>query len=127
MKTALIILGIVAVLAVPLLWLMFYGMADIKAMVIRDVDLTRLADGTYRGSYHKGRWTYDVEVEVRDHRITSAKNLNVRMDAVKDWNDEAEAAILERQSINIDVVSGATVNTKAFEKAIEVALSTPPH
>lgn len=125
MKTILIIIGALAALIVPLSWLMFYGMREIKQLVIREVDLGHVADGVYRGSYHKGRWAYDVEVIVRDHRIVAVKNKSERMEVASDWNAKAEAAIVEKQAIDLDVISGATVNTKAFEKAVERALSAP--
>lgn len=126
MKTLLIVLGVLVLIAVPLSALMFYGMSEIRQLVIREVDLQKVADGTYNGSYHKGRWTYDVEVRVEDHRIKSVKNTNTRMNqALHDWNEQAEAAILAKQSLDIDVVSGATLNSKAFQKAVEVALSQP--
>lgn len=125
MKTLLIVVGLLAALIVPLSWLMFYGMSEIKQLVIREVDLGHVADGVYRGSYHKGRWSYDVEVIVRDHRIVAVKNKNERMKVASDWNAKAEAAVVEKQAIDLDVISGATVNTKAFEKAVELALSAP--
>jgi uncharacterized protein with FMN-binding domain len=125
MKTLLIVLGVVALIVVPMLFLMFYGMGDIRKLVIQEVDLAKVADGTYTGSYHKGRWTYDVQVSVRDHRITAVKNTNKRTSALKDWDQKAEARILEKQAIDVDVVSGATLNSKAFEKAVEIALATP--
>ena len=126
MKILLIVLGVLTLLAIPMSILMFYGMSEIKQLVIREVDLQKVADGTYTGSYHKGRWTYDVEVRVEDHRIKSVKNTNARMNqALGDWNEKAEAAIVAKQSLDIDVVSGATVNSKAYQKAVEVALSHP--
>lgn len=125
MKIALIVVGVLAVLMVPMAWLMFHGMSEIKQLVVREIDLAKVPDGVYAGSYHKGRWTYDVEVTVREHRMVAVKNTNTRMAAVKDWNDKAEAAMLDKQKVNIDVVSGATLNSKAFGKAVEVALSTP--
>jgi uncharacterized protein with FMN-binding domain len=124
-KTLLAVLAVLALLAVPLSFLMFYGMGDIRKLVIRDVDLSKVADGTYTGSYHKGRWTYDVQVSVKDHRITAVKNTNQRTGAQKEWNRQAEARILEKQAIDVDIVSGATLNSKAFEKAVEIALATP--
>ncbi|HET8936469.1 MAG TPA: FMN-binding protein [Polyangiales bacterium] len=126
MKVALIVVGILALLAVPLSILMFYGMSEIRQLVIREVDLQKVADGTYDGSYHKGRWTFDVQVVVQDHRIRSVKNVNARMKALQVWNDRAEQAFIQRQSVSIDVVSGATLNSRAMQKAVEVALSSPP-
>ena len=127
MKTLWIVLAVLALLAIPLLSLMFYGMGEIRRLVIAEVDLGKLADGAYTGSYHKGRWTYDVEVTIESHRITAVKNLNKRMETLKDWNEKAEAAMLNKQAINIDVVSGATITTKAFEKAVERALTSSAH
>jgi len=126
MKVVLIVLSVLALLAVPLSILMFYGMSEVKQLVIREVDLQKVVDGTYSGSYHKGRWTYDVEVVVQDHRIKSVKNVNTKMDALHDWNESAEKAFVAKQSVNIDVVSGATLNSKAMQKAVEIALSSPP-
>lgn len=126
MKVALIVVGILAVLAIPLSILMFYGMSEIRDLVIREVDLAKVSDGTYMGSYHKGRWTFDVQVVVQNHRIKSVKNVNARMNTLQEWTASAEAAFIEKQSVNIDVVSGATLNSKAFQKAVEIALSNPP-
>ena len=126
MKVALIVVGILALLAVPLSILMFYGMSEIRQLVIREVDLQKVADGTYAGSYHKGRWTFDVQVVIQNHRIRSVKNVNARMKALQVWNDSAEQAFIQKQSVNIDVVSGATLNSRAMQKAVEVALSSPP-
>lgn len=126
MKIALIILGVLAVLVAIALFFGMRGMGDIKQLVIREVDLSKLSDGVYNGSYHKARWTYDVEVTIRDHRITSIKNTNASMAAQADFNNKIEATMLERQGIGVDVVSGATINTKAFQKAVEAALSSAP-
>jgi uncharacterized protein with FMN-binding domain len=49
------------------------------------------------------------------------------MKALQVWNDSAEQAFIQKQSVNIDVVSGATLNSRAMQKAVEVALSSPPH
>ncbi|HKU42417.1 MAG TPA: FMN-binding protein [Polyangiales bacterium] len=125
MKLLLLLLALIVVIAIPLTLFMFYGMSDVRRLVIREVDLSKIADGTYAGSYHKGRFTYDVEVAVRDHRIVAIKNKNPRTRDLGEWNDRAEAAMVSKQSINVDVVSGATLNTKAFGKAVELALSGP--
>ena len=100
------------------------GMNDVKSLVINDVDLTKVASGNFTGSYHKGRWTYDVEVKVENHSITSVKCTNGKMEPFAEFNKKAEAACLLKQSPKIDVVSGATVHTKAFSKAVENALES---
>jgi hypothetical protein len=37
---------------------------------------------------------------------------------------KAEVAIIEKQSPKIDVISGATINTRAMQKAVENALTS---
>jgi uncharacterized protein with FMN-binding domain len=99
------------------------GMGEVKNLVINSVDLSKVADGVYSGAYHKGRWTYDVQVSVKDHKIVDVKNTNKRMEMMKDFNAKAAAEIIKRQSPQIDIVSGATIHTKALAKAVENALS----
>ena len=125
MMLALVLLAMLVLVAAPLVVMSFYGMREVRALVLRDVDLSQLADGVYVGSCHKGRWTYDVEVTVKDHRLVSIVNTNARMNTAKDWNEKAAHAMLGNQTVRIDVVSGATLNTKAFGKAVERALSMP--
>jgi uncharacterized protein with FMN-binding domain len=119
-----IILGVLAALAVPIVSLMFYGMGEIRRLAIHEVDLSKVPDGTFDGTYHKGRWRYDVEVTVQNHRIVAVKNQKPQPEPIQDFTRNAERAMLEKQSIAVDVVSGASLNTKAFSKAVEVALST---
>jgi uncharacterized protein with FMN-binding domain len=123
MKVLLIVLSVLAVIAVLMLFVLFYGMGSIKRSIIHEVDLSRIADGTYHGAFHKGRWTYDVEVTIQDHGITAVKNTNPRMESFKELNDAIAANLVEAQRIPIDTVSGATVSTKAFLKAVVNALA----
>jgi uncharacterized protein with FMN-binding domain len=113
--TGLIFLGLL-VLAVAGGLLGSIGMGEIKRLTINNVDLSQMADGVYRGSYHKGRWKYDAEVSVADHRIADIKETNPSMKMTKDLT-------ITGQTLKIDAVSGASVNTKAFCKAVEIALT----
>jgi uncharacterized protein with FMN-binding domain len=124
MKIFLIIIAVLAVLAISMLILMFNGMDTIKKLIINQVDLTKIVDGTYTGSYHKGRWTYDMEVTIQNHRIITAKNTNKKMEIMKDFNSKLTATLIEKQQIPFDTVSGATINTKAFLKAVENSLTS---
>jgi uncharacterized protein with FMN-binding domain len=121
-KITLIILGSIVVFGVIMFFVASMGISDIKKMVINEVDLSKIADGVYKGTFHKVRWTYEVEVTVKDHRITSIKNINKLPDPAVKLTDGAIKSIIDKQSVKIDVVSGATINTKAFQKAVENAL-----
>ncbi len=124
MKAFWIVLGIIAVFAGIIVLFMFYGMGQIRKLIVRDVDLSKIADGAYEGQYHKGRWTYDVQVTVKDHRIVNVRNTNKMMEIAKEENAKAAEEIVKKQSPAIDVVSGATINTRAFQKAVENALNS---
>jgi uncharacterized protein with FMN-binding domain len=123
-KIVLISIGGFVAVIVMISLVLSIGMGEIKKLAINDVDLTKISDGVYKGNYHKGRWTYDARVTVRDHRIVDVANTNKRMEMMKDLNTKAAKEIIKNQSPRIDVVSGATVNTRAFQKAVENALES---
>ena len=124
MKIFLIVIGIIIVLGIVGFIFASMGLSDIKKMVIKDVDISKLPDGVYTGTFHKVRWTYDVEVTIKDHKIADIKSTNKLPDVSQEKVvDGAIKAMKEKQSIDIDVISGATVNTKAFRKAVENALT----
>ena len=120
-KGLVIIAGIIGLIALMLAGATA-GMGEIRKMIVNDVDLGSIADGVYNGSYHKSRWTYDVEVTVAGHRITAVKNTNEKTKRAKGFNSAAASEIIKKQSPNIDAVSGATISTRAFGKAVENAL-----
>lgn len=99
------------------------GLKDIQNLAIEEVNLSSIPDGTFKGSFHKSRWNHDVEVTVNDNVITAIKNTNkLSSKHQKEIVDTAINRIITKQSLRIDVVSGASVNTKAFQKAVESAL-----
>jgi uncharacterized protein with FMN-binding domain len=100
------------------------GMGEIRKLVIKDVDLSKITDGVFEGKYHKGRWTYDLQVTIKDHKIVAITSTNKRMDMFKEINAKIAAEMINKQSTKIDVVSGATIFTRAYQKAVENALST---
>lgn len=126
MKTLVIVLcsigGLIAIVGI-LMIIFNLGMGEIRKLVINSVDFSKVADGVYPGTYHKGRWTYDLQVTIKDHQIVEIKNTNKRMEMFKDLNSKAAVEIIKKQSPQIDIVSGATICTRAFQKAVENALN----
>jgi len=55
----------------------------------------------------------------------SVINTSARMNTAKDWNEQVAHAMLDRRAGHVDVVSGATLYTKAFGRALGRALSMP--
>jgi uncharacterized protein with FMN-binding domain len=93
--------------------------------IIGSPDLSLVADGSWKGSYSQGPIKVEVEVAVAAHRIESVKILKHR--TMKGKPAEAIVdSVVAAQSLQVDVVSGATGSSKCILKAIEVALESAP-
>jgi uncharacterized protein with FMN-binding domain len=119
-----VIVGIAMLAKIPPLFLNA-GIKNIKNMEIKSIDLGNISDGDYKGEFSKSRWSYKVDVKVKDHKIQEIKYSDNSLTAVfmKKIDDSIIKAIIEKQTPVIDAVSGATVNTKALSKAVEKALT----
>lgn len=89
---------------------------------IDDVNLSSVDDGTYTGKYIGGRWTNEVSVTVKEHRITEVDILKDVLIPKPGIAEEIISKVIEEQRADVDVVSGATVTCKAYLKSIENAL-----
>ena len=92
--------------------------------MLNGIDLTGVSDGIYTGTYEHGRWTNTVTVHVEAGKITGIDIVkDVAAAGITDCSDEVFRRVLESQDTQVDAVSGATVTSKAYLKAIEDALS----
>ena len=87
------------------------------------VDPASLSDGTYTGNYAAGRWANEVAVTVQGGKITGIEVVKDVQFSSKDVTDEIFRRVIEAQNTTVDVVSQATVTSKAYLKSIESALS----
>jgi len=84
-------------------------------------ELTDIPDGEYLGTFRSGIVRVKVKVSMDSGRIRDIKIL-------RHFNGRGEAAevivddILSAQSLNVDVVSGATYSSKVILKAVELGL-----
>ncbi|MEA3488959.1 MAG: FMN-binding protein [Candidatus Omnitrophota bacterium] len=102
---------------------MFYSEKQVMNMEIGDVDLSRVPDGEYKGKCDYMIFTCRAEVSVRNHRITGIKLFE---DRDSKWVEQAKGVardVLREQSLKVDTVTGATITSKAFLKAIRNALT----
>jgi uncharacterized protein with FMN-binding domain len=95
----------------------------IRNMKIDSVDLTKIEDGEYKGQYTYGHYTYKVEVNMKDHKITDISVDNGGKSKQSKMAEGVTDKIISQQKIDVDVVSGATTTSKAILKAVENALS----
>ncbi len=128
MKKALKVLAVIAICFVVIIggFMIFIssGVKDGDKILIGSVDLSAVADGTYTGSYQNGRWSNEVSVEVKDHTIIGVTVTKDVMFSNEDTKNQIIAEVIQNQNCNVDAVSGATITSKAYLKAIENALSS---
>ena len=93
---------------------------------IEPIIFSTISNGTYKGTYAGGinKWRANtVVVTVQSGRVIQIKLIH---SAELKPNDprylELVKRIIDAQSFNVDVISGATLTTKAHIKAMEVAL-----
>ncbi len=99
-----------------------YSARKIRSMDVGEVDLSRVADGLYKGEESYFGFTCRVEVTVKEHHIVDIK---VFEDRESEYLEKARAVtqnVLQGQSLDVDTVTGATVTSKAILKAVENAL-----
>jgi uncharacterized protein with FMN-binding domain len=114
----------------------YYGVTGIKSFIdlkayqkqveeitISNVNLSKVEDGTYTGSYEVLWVAAEVKVNVKNHKIEG-------IELVKHKNDRGASAeiipskVVVAQSLAVDIVSGATSSSKVILKAIENALNS---
>lgn len=99
----------------------FLGLKETLSLVIQNVDLTRISDGTYVGVYDSYRFSNTVEVTVQHHEIIDIHPIKVQDGRQGLVNDLIETIMKEQRS-DVDAVSGATASNNGFLKAVEEAL-----
>jgi uncharacterized protein with FMN-binding domain len=119
-----IIIAVVVVVLLAIWGAMAYMQSNLKQLsdlTIAKVDLSKIDDGIYAGSYKSFPVAAEVLVTISSHRIAG-------IDLVKHSNGQGSGAeiipgqVVEAQSLEVDIVSGATYSSKVILKAIEDAL-----
>jgi len=93
----------------------------VLAMPINEVDLARVENGTYRGSFTFNKFAYVVDVKVQDHRIAGIGMVKNRGGK---WAVSAATmadSVVLHQKLGVDVVTGATASCRVILKAIELS------
>ena len=89
---------------------------------ISDIDLSTLKNGVYEGSFKVLPVSVKVEVTIDNKEIT-------KIDIIDHSNGQGKPAeiitdrVIEAQSLDVDIISGATYSSVVILKAIEDAIS----
>jgi uncharacterized protein with FMN-binding domain len=122
-KIVLIVVLTIIILSGGFLFYLSRGLEAGSQLVINQIDLSSLEDGSYNGRYDGGRWSNEVKVEVKNHEI---KDITLEQDIMLSQPEVTEKIfkkVIAEQKVNVDVISGATVTSKAYLKAIEKDLN----
>lgn len=122
-KKIVIIIGCFLVILFVAGLLITSGLSEGMKVQLTGIDLSEVEDGSYKGEYNFKRWSNSVTVEVKDNKIISISiDKDVFGADVTACSDEIIAKVIKEQNTTVDVVTGATVTSKAYLKAIENAL-----
>ena len=121
-----IILGIICLLILIIGVTGFYmtrGLNHGKNMIINYIDASQLKDGIYKGKYTGGRWSNEINITLKDKKITRIFIVKDVVFEKSEVSGELIDKVIKKQNTNVDVISGATVTSKAYLKSIENTLS----
>ena len=102
-------------------------MMRVRQMEIQNVDINHLDDGGYIGSFSYGNFEYIVKTIINARKITNVEILQNRDTKHAKMAEGVIPEIVEHQTPNVDVVSGATTTSKALMKAVENSLTHTPN
>lgn len=120
-----IVLSIVIIFVLIIAGAVFFlsrGLSQVSKLTISNVNTSTLNDGAYNGKYDNGRFSNELTVTVKEHKITDIKVIKDVQFSKPEMTKELFDRVIEAQSIEVDVISGATVTSNAYLKAIENAL-----
>jgi len=93
----------------------------IAATEIQTIDLKTIEDGIYEGFYDTYLINAKVSVEIEDHKIVNIKLVEHKHDRAS--GEPMIQRVLNKQSLEVDMITGATNSCKTVLKAIEIALN----
>ena len=98
----------------------------IAAISVSNVDLSKIPDGSYTGTYDAIMIAAKVRVNIKDHKISG-------IDLIYHKNERGKKAetilnkIKTAQSLKVDTITGATNSSKVILKAVSNALNSGLH
>jgi uncharacterized protein with FMN-binding domain len=99
------------------------GLYEGTNIKVNGINISNLNDGVYNGKYNDGRWSNQLNVTVKNHKITEIKIENDVTFVKPSVSDELFNKVIKAQNTTVDAISEATVTSKAYLKSIENALN----
>lgn len=90
------------------------------------VDFNNLEDGVFTGSYEGGMYKWranTVKVTVSGGKVVNIEPISGIVDQGNGSTQMLYDRVIKNQSLMVDTISGATLTSKGYLKAVEIALS----
>lgn len=94
----------------------------VQSLVYENVDMAAVADGTYMGEADAGMVFVKVCVTVLSHRLTDI-DIVAHKNGMGEKAEAITASMIDKNTVDVDVVSGATMSSKTIKSAVSQALS----
>ena len=98
---------------------------EITGLALNAVDFSRLEDGVYIGEYEGGMYQWrqnKVQVTVTEGKVSDIKLLSSAEAENLSDPDPLYERVIQNQTLQVDVISGATLTSKGYLQAVENAL-----
>ena len=121
-KILLVILTCTVIIIAGGIFYITRGLSEGEILKIDSIKYISIKDGKYIGDYKNGRFSNEVEVDIKNGKISKIVALKTVLIERSDVTDKLFSEVIEKQDTDIDIVSGATVTSKAYLKSIEDAI-----
>lgn len=98
---------------------------EARSLEIMNIDFTTLKDGEYTGYYEGGMYLWrenECKVKVNVQEVVNIGLLSSKAEYTREFLDTLYQRVIDKQSLQIDAISGSTLDSKACLKAVENAL-----
>lgn len=118
-----VILIVVLICLIGLTWFIIKTNIVKRAnnVIISNLELSSIDDGNYVGEYTLSPVKVIVQVQIKEHQIHEIQILD-HQNGLGKKAEKINTRVIEKQTLKVDSVSGATVSSKVILKAIEDAL-----
>lgn len=122
-KAILITLGVLALLFAGMMGFALLGRQPTYDLTLAGLNAAGLVDGTYTGDYAAFRFSNTVAVTVKDQEIADIQVVKPQVLAKEATIAALRGEVLAAQNTAVDTVASATIDSKAYLKAVENALT----
>ncbi len=117
-----VIAVICVIFIVSVAGLLYIKSKDLSTINVSNIDLKNVSNGSYIGEYSTSLVKAKVKVNIKNNKIISIDIIEHKCGMGKKA-EEITKEIEESQSLDVDLITGATLSSKVILKAVQVAIN----